>query len=127
MITVKLEEIVNGAEALKTLANKSLKGKTAYRVSRLLRELEKEFSLFNDTRGELIKKYGEKDENGELKVNENSEYTIAPENIQAFYNEINEILGNEVEINGNKIPLAEIGELDFTPNEMIALEPFIEE
>ena len=127
MITVKLEEIVNGAEALKVLANKSLKGKTAYRVSRLLRELEKEFSLFNDTRGELIKKYGEKDENGELKVNENSEYTIAPENIQAFYNEINEILGNEVEINGNKIPLAEIGELDFTPNEMIALEPFIEE
>lgn len=127
MITVKLEEIVNGAEALKVLANKSLKGKTAYRVSRLLRELEKEFSLFNDTRGELIKKYGEKDENGELKVNENNEYTIAPENIQAFYNEINEILGNEVEINGNKIPLAEIGELDFTPNDMIALEPFIEE
>lgn len=127
MITVKLEHIINGAEVLRGLASKQLKGKTAYKVSRLLRELEKEFQLFNDTRTELIKKYGATDENGELKINENGDYTIVQEHIQDFYEEINELLKSEVEIAVEKIPLDDIGDLEFTPSEMLTLEPFIEE
>lgn len=127
MITVKLEAIINGAEALRSLATKSLNGKTAYRVSRLLRELDKEYSLFNETRTELIKKHGMKDENGELKVNENGDYTIDPEHVNEFYQEITEMLNNEIEISANKIALEEIENLEFTPNEMMTLEPFIEE
>ena len=127
MITVKLETIISSADVLRSLAQKSLKGKTAYRVSKLLRELETEFTIFNETRAEIIKKYGEKDENDELKVNENGEYTIKSEHLNDFYTEVNDLIKNEVEINANKIPLADLEDLEFTPNEMITLEPFIEE
>lgn len=127
MITVTLETIINSADSLRALAQKELKGKTAYRVSRMLRELDKEYTLFNETRSELIKKYGAKDENGELLVNENGDYTLEKDHVDEFYKEINDLLRNEVELNANKIDINELAELNFTPNEMLSLEPFIDE
>ena len=127
MITVTLENIINSAESLRALAQKELKGKTAYRVSRMLRELDNEYSLFNETRAELIKKYGVRDENGELVVSENGDYTLEKEHIEDFYKEINDLLKNEIELNVNKIELDDLGDITFTPNEMLMLEPFIEE
>ena len=127
MITVTLENIINSAESLRALAQKELKGKTAYRVSRMLRELDSEYSLFNETRAELIKKYGVRDENGELVVSENGDYTLEKEHIEDFYKEINDLLKNEIELNVNKIDLDDLGDITFTPNEMLMLEPFIEE
>ena len=126
MITVTLENIINSAESLRALAQKELKGKTAYRVSRMLRELDKEYSLFNETRAELIKKYGKKDENGELVVSENGDYTLEQEHIEDFYKEINELLKNEVELTVDKIDIDDLENITFTPNEMLMLEPFIE-
>lgn len=125
MITVTLENIINSAESLRALAQKELKGKTAYRVSRMLRELDKEYSLFNETRAELIKKYGEKDENGELVVSENGDYTLQQEHVEDFYKEVNDLLKNEVELTVDKIDIDDLDNITFTPNEMLMLEPFI--
>ena len=127
MINVTLRELVDSAETMKKLSQESLKGKTAYYIARLLREIDKELTLFNETRGNLIKKYGDKDENGELKIDENGNCQFAPQEMEKFYSEMNDILNNIIELNANKITLNELEELDFTPNEMIILEPFIEE
>ena len=66
MITVKISDLLNSTEALQKLANKELKAKLAWTISRLLKAAEAEIQNFNDTRMNLIRKYGEKDENGEL-------------------------------------------------------------
>lgn len=127
MINITLKEIVDSAETMRKLSQESLKGKTAYHIARLLREIDKELTLFNETRGNLIKKYGDKDENGELKVDENGICQFTSEEMEKFYSEMNDILNNIIELNANKITLDELEELDFTPSEMIILEPFIEE
>lgn len=126
MINISLRELVDSSETMKKLSQKSLKGKTAYYIARLLREIDKELTLFNETRGNLIKKYGEKDENGDLKIDENGICKFIPEEMEKFYSEMNDILNNIIELNANKINLNDLEELNFTPNEMIALEPFIE-
>jgi len=81
---------------------------------------------FNETRMALIKKYGEKDENGELITDDKGNCKIITENVEKFSAELNELVAAEIEINANKIKMDDLENVDFTPSEMVALEPFIE-
>ena len=125
MITVKLSNIIDSTEALRTLMTKPLKARTAFAVARIAREVEKEYNLFNQSRTELIQKYGEKDENGELKVTEEGNYTVSKDNIAEFNASFQELLDTEIEINAEPVSMDDLGDVDFTPNEVLNLEAFI--
>lgn len=126
MIKVKLEDLVNATDGLKGLSQKQLKARCAYAVGKILKSADAEIQSFNETRMELIKKYGEKDENGELKTEENGNVRIPPEGLNDFSKELRELLDTEIEISANKIKMDDIGEVEFTPAEMAQLENFIE-
>ena len=126
MIKLKISDLLNSTEALQKLAGKELKAKLAWQVSRVLKLAEKEIQDFNETRMNLIKKYGEKDENGELVTDENNNCKINNESINDFSNELNELIESEIEINANKIKIEDIENIDFTPAEMTQLEVFID-
>ena len=126
MINVKLEDLVNATEGLKGLSQKQLKARCAYAVGKILKSADAEIQSFNETRMELIKKYGEKAENGELKTEENGNVRIPAEQMEAFSRELRELLDTNVEISANKIKMDDIGEVEFTPAEMAQLENFIE-
>lgn len=126
MINLKISALVDATEVLQKLAQKSLKAKVAFQVSRLLKEADKEVKEFNDTRIKLINKYGEKDETGELKVDETGNCRIPPESMTEFNNEMSELLNSEIEINANKLNFDDLGDVEFTPSEVIVLEPFVE-
>lgn len=128
MIELKLKEMLDSISVLRELAQKQLKGRVAYRVAKLLKKVEEEFTLFNDSRQKVVDTYGERDENGNLAINpETNEYVFSDENFKLVTDEINAILDNTVTINANKLQLTDIEDLDFTPAEMVALTPFIEE
>lgn len=126
MISVKLEQLVNSTDALRGLSQKSLKARSAYAVSKILKAADTEMTNFNEARMELIKKYGEKDENGELKQDEKGNVRVEPEFIQSFSDELKDLLDTEVEISANKISIGDLGDVEFTPAEMAQLEDFIE-
>ena len=73
----------------------------------------------------LIKKYGEKDENGELITDDKGNCKIL-NGLDEFSNELNELITAEVEINANKISIDNLADKEFTPLEMSQLEPFID-
>ena len=127
MIEVTLRQIVDSAETMRELSNKPLKGRVAYRIARLLRELDKEFSLFNEKRTDLVKEYVIKDENGELKTDENGDLVLDKERIQEFYTAINDLLNTQVSINAEKVDLVDLESIEFTPAQIMLLEPFINE
>lgn len=126
MISVKISSLLNSTETLQKLANMKLKAKLSWQVSRLLKEAEKEIQEFNEARLALINKYGEKDENGELVTDEKNNCKIDNKFVKEFGSELEELVGAEVELNASKIDMNKLEELDFTPSEMIDLEPFIE-
>ena len=126
MITVKLSDLVNSTETLQKLAQKDFKAKLAWTIARLLKAADAEIQGFQETRMELIKKYGEKDENGELITDENGNCKISPETTSNFNVEFNDLINSEIEINANKIRIELLEDVDFTPSEMAILEPFIE-
>lgn len=126
MIQVKIADLLNSTETLQKLSQKDFKAKLAWTIARLLKAAEGEIQSFNDTRMNLIKKYGEKDENGELITDENGNCKINPEEIDIFSKELNELIDSEVEINANKIKMDLLENIDFTPSDMALLEPFVE-
>ncbi len=126
MIKVKISDLLNGTEALKKLAETQLKAKLAWQVGRILKAADTEIQSFNDTRMDLIKKYGEKDENGELITDEKGNCKVMPDGIENFSNELNELINSEIEINANKISIDSLEDKEFTPAEMSQLEPFVD-
>ena len=127
MINTALRNIVESADIMRELSGKSLKGRAAFRVARLLREVEKEFTLFNEKRVDLIKEYAQKDENGEIKSEENGNVTLDPDRLTEFYQKLEELLNTEVEINAEKIDTVDLDDIELTPAQVINLEPFINE
>lgn len=126
MIKVKILDLVNSTETLQKLSQKDFKAKLAWSIARLLKAAEKEIQEFNDTRMNLIKKYGEKDENGELVTDDKGNCKIDNSVLNEFSNELNDLMNTEVEINANKIDIELLENLEFTPSEMAILEPFVE-
>ena len=127
MIKLKLNELLNATDALQTLSKKSLQARPAFQVVRLLKAADKEIQEFNDIRVKVVNQYGDKDENGELITDENGNCHIAPEHINEFNKELNDLLNTEIEINANMLSLSDLEELEFTPSDLALLEPFIEE
>lgn len=126
MITVKLSDLVNSTETLQKLAQKSFKAKLAWSIARLLKAADTEIQGFQDARLNLIKKYGEKDENGNLVSDDKGNCKIPPEFTADFNTEFAELINSEVEINANKIKIELLEDIDFTPSEMAILEPFVD-
>lgn len=127
MIAVKISDIINSTEILQKLAQQNFKAKLALSIARLLKQAEVEMQTFNTTRIDLVKKYGIKNENGELITDDNGNCTIEDGSLEVFNKELNELLNTEIEINANKIDINLLEECDFTPSEIAALEPFLEE
>ena len=126
MITIKMNELLNATEALQNLSKKELKARLALSISRILKNAEGEIQNFNENRMNLIKKYGEKDDKGELITTEDGNCKIPDESIKEFSTELNDILDATIDINANKMTMEQLEDLDFTPKDMAMLEPFIE-
>ena len=126
MIEVQVKDVVNSIDTLREVVQRPLKARTAFNVAKLIRSIDGEYELYNTERDKLIKKYGNKDENGELIVDENGRCRVADEDIPKFNEEIQELLNNEVTINAPKLYISELGEETFTPMQMLSIEKFLE-
>ena len=126
MMTIKMNDLLNSIDILQKLSKMELKAKLAWQVARLLKAAEKEIQEFNETRMNVITKYGEKDENDQLITDDDNNCKIQKEHVTDFTNEINELVKSEVEINANKIKIDALEDLEFTPSEMTQLEPYID-
>lgn len=127
MIEITLSELMDSASVMQELAKKPMKTKAAFQTARLMREIEKEYSLFQESRKGLIDKYADKDENGEPKADENGNYTVPKENIEEFNKELKEMLDQTLSLNVEPISLEDLGDADFTPADMMLLAPFMKE
>ena len=126
MIKIKLNDVVNATETFTKIMQQSFKGSLAFKIARLARELDKEMQTFNEERQKIIQKYGNKDENGELIVDENGNVKFDNANIAEINQEFSSLLETELEINADKLPMDSIDNFEITPQEMLNIEVFFE-
>ena len=127
MIELTVQEMIDSIPTLRELSNKQLKSKVAYRVARLLREVQAESETFETARVSLIKLYGAKDENGNLKTDENGNTYIEQDKIAEFNSELTDLLTNKITINGDKLNIDDLGDETFTPQQMLSFSAFLDE
>ena len=128
MITMTINDLLNIAPVLRELINKPFRGATAFKLARLMRELDKENALFEESRMKLIEKYGKKDENGTLIMTEDgSNIKLQEDKLEECNEEMINLISTQIEINADKIPLSAFEEIEIAPSQAISIEILIEE
>jgi hypothetical protein len=93
---MKLINIVNASMALVEMGNLDVSGDVAFKIIRLTSNLQKVVEDFDKVKNEVIKKYGEIDDKGNITVQADSEKYIE------CMSEINNVLQNDVELSSYK-------------------------
>ena len=127
MIELTVQEMIDSIPTLRELSSKPLKSKVAFRVARLLKAVQAESETFETARINLVKMYAAKDENGEIKTDENGNTFIEPSEIATFNSELTDLLNNKITISGDKLNLDDLGDETFTPQQMLSFSAFLEE
>lgn len=115
-IKLTVDTIIASQVSLVNITDKELPVLTAWKLARVVRNLENEISAYEGARVPLVKKYGEKDEMGN--------WSVLPKHNEAFQNEIREVLEQEVVVDIPLISLEALGEANFKPRDL-ALAWFI--
>ena len=115
------ERLVNSVGVLSKLTNLELPIKLSYALSKNITKIDVELKAYNMERGKLLNKYGEKDEEGKLKLSEKGEVNILDR--ENFNKEIAELLQCESEIDIHLIDLESINtDIKITPGELMIID-----
>lgn len=126
MITMTLNDIFNAVPALREISSKEFPGSVTFKIARLIRELDKEIQLFDEERSKIANKYGEKDENGNLVIQEGGNIKILDNKIQDCNEELQALFNTQVEINANKLPVDIFDSIEMTPTQAMNLESIVD-
>ena len=115
------ERLVNSVGVLSKLTNLELPIKLSYAFSKNITKIDVELKAYNMERGKLLNKYGEKDEEGKLKLSEKGEVNILDR--ENFNKDVAELLKCESEIDIHLIDLESIDtDIKITPGELMIID-----
>ena len=115
------ERLVNSVGVLSKLTNLELPIKLSYVLIKSITKIDAELKAYNIEREKLLNKYGEKDEEGKLKLSEKGEVNILDR--ENFNKEIAELLQCESEIDIHLIDLESINtDIKITPGELMIID-----
>ena len=124
---VKAGIIYNAIQVIDELSEKPMKVALVAKLLRLSDELQKENQLVEKQRVEILEKYGKKDENGQLIIDENNNVNFENDNIEKVQKELYDLSELEIEITDREITEEELenNNLELTMNQFIILSNFI--
>lgn len=118
---IRNERLVNSVGVLSKLTNLELPIKLSYAFSKNITKIDVELKAYNIEREKLLNKYGEKDEEGKLKLSEKGEVNILDR--ENFNKEIAELLQCESEIDIHLIDLEKVdAKINITPGELMIID-----
>jgi len=126
MIKVTLNDIITNNNLFREIHSKPMPARTAFKVARLIRELDKENEMFDKQRIDIVTRYAKRDENGDM-IEENNQVLIDDDKMKQFQDEFNALLDTEVEVNAEKLSIDDLGDIELTPKQIMNLEKFINE
>lgn len=127
MIKVNINTLMSVKSVLQELANTKMPAKQSFKILRTLKAVDAEYASIEEVQRNMITNYGKKDENGEYVLDpEGRGYLIAEEHQEEFSKEMGELLTTEVELECEKIDMAMFDNMDLSPNQLLAIEPFVE-
>ena len=123
---VKNEIIYAALPIINELAEKPMKVGLVVKMLRLAEDLRKECEFIDSQRYNIIEKYGKKDENGVLII-ENNNVSFEKENVKSAQNDLNELSEIETEIIDRNITEEELlqSNIELTMGQFTILKNFL--
>ena len=124
---LKAREIKNLSETMETLLPLQLKMPFAYEVASIAREVRENNFMINAMKQEIVERFAERDDNGQIRVNQEDGTVEVQEGKYVELNaELDKLMNRDIELNSNKIKLVDIKDLDLTVGQISALIPLID-
>ena len=123
---LRVQELLNGLDVLEKLKDKSLPIKLSYQLARAIKTLREEKETYFQVIQELVEKYGERDENNNLKSTEDKKgVLIKPEYKQECFEEIDKIDKTLIKIELPEFSIEDFDGLGLTVDEVMKIEPIL--
>ena len=124
---IKAGIIYNAIQVIDELSEKPMKVALVAKLLRLSDELQKENQLIEKQRMEILEKYGKRDEDGQLIVDENNNVSFENDNIEKVQKELYDLSELEIDITDREITEEELenNNLELTMNQFTILNNFI--
>lgn len=123
---MEILKVVNARQIVLKKQNQPLKFSTAYKFRKFVNETEDAEKFFNEKRDEIIKKYAEKNDDGEIKVDDDGNVSFKKDDIENVNKEYAELVKTDISVN-IKFKPEELESLDLTIAEVDVLADLIEE
>lgn len=124
---LKAREIKNLSETMDSLLPLQLKMPFAYEVASIAREVRENNFMINAMRQEIVERFAERDDNGQMRINQEDGTVEVQEGKYAELNaELDKLMNRDIELKSNKIKLVDIKDLDLTVGQISALIPLID-
>ncbi|MBP1889876.1 hypothetical protein J2Z53_001459 [Clostridium moniliforme] len=120
------KEILEKVGMLGEVSRKSLPVKVSYAIGKNIGKIESELKHYNNEREKIVEKYCEKDEEGNLKI-ENGNYVIKEDEKENWEKDMKELQDIEVDVDVHKFKLELLNGYDMTASEMMCIDFMIEE
>jgi Protein of unknown function (DUF1617) len=121
------ERLVNDASNLRAISEKQLPVKVSYAIAKNMAKIESELKVYNKERAKLIDKYGEKEKDGKLKLDEHGSIVIKEDSKDKWDKAINELLEIENEIDIHKFNMDLLEGHSIKPSELMTIDYMIED
>lgn len=116
---VTIETLYGMQQSLGKLLVQDLPASSAFRLGRVAKTIHTELESFEENRIKLVQKYGEKSEDGSVRV--------TPGNLTKFSDELKGLMSVEVTLDFDPIPFADLQGTKLSALDMNHLEMFIKE
>lgn len=127
-MTLKMSNIIALKGVCENLKSQKTSVKTAYKISKILNAVEKEFEFYQTKFIEIVNEYAEKDENGQpIMTDSGNGVKISPEKIAEAQTKMFELEAIETELNITPLSLDELEGLEISISDMQNLSCIIEE
>lgn len=123
---MKLNKLVDPAfqTALRKLTTQEVPLKSAFKLKSIIKQVNDALTKYDEVRTEALKRFGEKDSDGNLIVDDNKSVKLSEDSAQAFIKELSELLADEVQV--DTLNVADLGDkLSMTTSELMLLEDVI--
>ena len=128
MAKVTMDQVIAFKNNKEFFSGTTLPLKGAYKLNKIKKAVEKEGEFYSDKFQEIVDKYAQHDDTGNLVFNEDGSQIMIKDGMVDECNQALEDLQNlEIEIETYGLSLEDLGEdVECTPDELEALMPFME-
>ncbi|CAM6003912.1 unnamed protein product [Sphagnum balticum] len=125
---MKLSKLVDPQfqAVLRKLAAQEIPLRTAFKLKGIIKTGNDELAKYDEVRGDALKRFGDKKEDGSLDIGANGTVQLSSDNKEQFVAELNALLASDINL-GN-VKLSELGDkVSLTTEELLNLEDLIVE